>query len=76
MLQTDHVIDLAWPVGMLLVQKAIFTAALGTKGYALAKIIRNFRTQAAASGGLGLWLGSADVPVGNSRRVRLAPPTK
>jgi hypothetical protein len=72
MLQTDHVIDLVWPVGMLLVQKATFTAALGTNGYALAKIIRNFRTQAEASGGPGLWLGSADARAGDSRQAPLA----
>ncbi len=76
MLETDHVIDLLWPVGMLLVQKTMFTAALGTNRYAFAKIIGDFRMQAGVSGGPGLSLGSADARVADSRRVRLAHPVK
>jgi hypothetical protein len=76
MLETDRVIDLVWPVGMLLVQKTIFTAALRTDRYPFAKIVRDFRTQAGVSGEPGLWLGSADARVVDSRQARLAHPVK
>ncbi len=76
MLETDHVIDLVWPVGMLLDQKTIFTAALRTNCYTFAKIVRDFRTQAGLFGEPGLSLGSADARVVDSRQARLAHPVK
>ena len=76
MLETDHVIDLVWPVGVLAAYKAVFAAALGTSRYAFAKIIRDFRTQAGVSGGPGLWLESADARVADSPQALLAHPVK
>ena len=57
MLETDHVIDLVWPIGMIFMQQAIFATALGANRNALAKIIGDFRKQAGGSGEPGLWLG-------------------
>lgn len=76
MLETDYVIDLVWPVGMFLVQQAIFAAALRADRYKFAQIIGDFRTQVGVSGEPALWLGSADARVVNSRQARLAHPVK
>jgi hypothetical protein len=76
MLETNHVINLMWPVGMFFVHKAMFAAVPGAHRYSFPKIIRDLRTQAGVSGGPGLWLGSADARVEDSRRVRLAQLTK
>ncbi len=76
MFETDHVIDLMWPVGMLFVEETIFAAALRPHCYAFAKVVRDLRTQAGVSGEPGLWLESADARVVGSRQARLAHPLK